>query len=292
VSPTAIGVLLMLLATTLTNVGAVVQKQAVDRLPPFDRVPLRASLAAIARSRRWLVGWLTALAGIVLNMVALGHADLSVIQPLNGFGLVVLAIGSRLVLGERLGRSGLAGIVCIGSGVIWIGALAPAGRVFGGPDELIVCYTQVPALAALVGTLLALALVPWAARRGSHQGAVVLAGLAALCSVAGLTCAKGFFGLWQLVGARALLSQPPALLLLVALIAGSTLALALQQLALQKGAAVVVTPVFAGCSVVVPLLYGRLVFDERLSVLAGLPVLIIAAGAVALGVRRDGLPQQ
>jgi drug/metabolite transporter (DMT)-like permease len=283
---TTLGVAIMLVATTLTNVGAVMQKKAVDGMPAFDKQPILDSLRSVLGTPLWLVGWLLATFAIVLNMVALGLADISIIQPLNGFGLVVLAVVSRFYLGERLGTQALFGMGAIVLGVGLVGLLTPESRIFVASDELYAVYTHGGAAAtllALVGFVVALVLL---ARSGKGSAGILFALAAASCSVLGLTFAKGYFGLLAVTSIGATLADWPSYLLLLPVIACSTGAMALQQLSFQKGRAVVVTPVFAATSVLLPLLTGRMVFGEQLAVASLVAASLIVVGVVLLGARQ------
>ena len=286
------GVTIMLAATSMTNVGAVLQKKAVDRLPPFDQQPLLASVRAVLRAPLWLIGWLLASAAILLNMIALGLADLSLIQPLNGFGLVVLAVCSRLLLGERLGGKALAGIATVIAGVVALGLTVLPSRVFASPGELLGCYTRSPTL--LLGGLWLLAILGLTAvaRRQARLAGLLFALAAAACSVAGLVFAKGFFGLVTLVEIGPTFALPAAYPLLGLLLAGSIAALLLQQLSFQKGRAVVVTPAFAAASVALPLLPGRIVFAEGLPGPAAGACALILLGVVLLGSSTAQAPRE
>jgi len=284
---TSVGIAVMLLATAMTNVGAVIQKRAVDALAPLDGQPLAASVKALLRSRLWCLGWATATSAIILNMVAVGLADLGVVQPLNGFGLVVLALGSRIYLGERLDRARLVAIGLVVVGVGLVGVFATPSRVFATASELLACYTDglgpfVLALAALFG------LGAWPlARAARGRAGIVFALMAAVCSVLGLAFAKGVFGAATAWGVVATLAAWPFVVLAALLLFFAVAALGLQQLSFQKGRAVVVTPIFAGASVLLPLVLGRLVFGEALGVLGLVGPLLILAGVVVLGAQRD-----
>ncbi len=282
---TILGVVIMLVATSMTNVGAVLQKKAVDALPPFDKTPLLDSAKAVLRTPLWLVGWLMATTALVGNMVALGLADISVIQPLNGFGLVVLALFSRAYLGERLTGLTLAGVGFVIGGVVIVGAVAPASRAFVDPGELLGVYLEPRALATLVGLVFAAGMLAVLARRVERVAGVLFALAAATCSVVGLTFSKGFFGLITLQGFVATLRLPGAWLLLGLLLTFSITALALQQLSFQRGRAVVVTSVFAATGVALPLVTGLLVFAERLQGAVWLAAALIVVGVVLLGRR-------
>jgi drug/metabolite transporter (DMT)-like permease len=283
---TVLGVSLMLLSTSMMNVGAVLQKKAVDTLPPFDATPLTSSVKAVLTTPIWLVGWLMATSAIVLNMAALGLADISIIQPLNGFGLVVLVLASRLLLGERLDALAAGGVALVVTGVACVGLTLPESRVFVGAEGLLGVYLQPLAFGSLLGLAL-LAVLAWmTARRARGRAGILLAFAAAVCSVVGLSFSKGYFGLLALSGPAGVLG-PGAWLLLGLLLSFSISAMMLQQLSFQKGRAVVVTPVFASTSVVLPLAVGRLVFGEQLPPVALLGPLIIVVGVVLIGMRQE-----
>jgi drug/metabolite transporter (DMT)-like permease len=285
VSRTALGIAIMLVATSMLNVGVVLQKAVVDGLPPFEQVSVGQSLKALLRAPRWVAGWLIGLVGVALNMLALGLADLGLVQPLNGFGLVVLALSSWFYLGERLDVRAMIGMALVIAGVVLVGVLLPESRDFSSRADLLACYRE-PLSLAVLGALVGLAVLTWMASRApSWATGLLLALSAAAASVAGLTFAKGFTGVLTLEGYRGLCSPAPALLLLL-LIGFSSTAMALQQLSLQKGRAVEVIPTFAAASVVLPLLPGWLVFREQVPGLALLTPGLITAGVILLGTRR------
>lgn len=282
----------MLVATSMSNVGAVLQKKAVDALPPFDSRPLAPSVRAVLRAPLWVAGWAAGALAIVLNMVALGFADISIVQPLNGFGLVVLAIASRLLLGERPGATRLAGIGCVVGGVVLVGATASSGRAFASAAEIFACYTSARGTATIILMSTLLAGLWGAAGRLPEVAGIVYAFVAAACSVLGLTFAKGLFDLMVLAGLRSALSLWPSYVLLPLLLAGSFTAMVVQQLSFQKGRATVVTPVFAASSVLLPLVTGRFVFGEHLGAGSGLAVALIVPGVMLLGGRSATVPAQ
>ena len=280
---TLLGIVTMLVATSMTNIGAVVQKKAVDRLPPFDQTPLLDSVRAVLRTPLWLLGWGIASLAIVLNMVAVGLAAISIIQPLNGFGLVVLAICSRLYLGERLTPATLAGIGLVVAGVALVGLAAPQSRSFTGVEPIVACYAQRSAWLCLGGLVIGILLLCGVASRLPAVAGILFAAAAAGCSVVGLSLAKGLFGMLGIAGISETFSTWPAWLLAVLVPTFSTASMAVQQLSFQKGRAVVVTPVFAATSVLLPLVVGRFVFGEHLPPLSYLATACIVLGVILLG---------
>jgi drug/metabolite transporter (DMT)-like permease len=286
-SHTVIGVLVMLLSTSTMNVAAVLQKKAVDGLPPLDGQPVLASLKALGGSTLWIVGLVMGVVAVVMNMIALGLADISVIQPLNGFGLVVLAMTSYFYLGERLTKLTVVGIVMVIAGVAAIGASAAESRVFVDADEIFGSYSHSWAVATFM-TAVALILLLWsAARRLQRAAGVLYALVAAFCSVVGLTFSKGAFGLFAIEGIGPALGHGPEYLLLALVLFFCTVAMMFQQLSFQKGRAVVVTPVYVAGQVVLPIAMGSFVFGERVTLFAAAAVVAIITGVVFLGLRNE-----
>jgi drug/metabolite transporter (DMT)-like permease len=282
---TALGIVIMLVSTSMMNIAAVLQKKAVDRLPRFDGRSVGENVRNVLGSPLWLVGQVMGIVAIVLNMSALGMADISVIQPLNGFGLAVLAVFSWYVLGERLTPSTLAGVGAVIAGVVLVGLTASASREVSDADALLASYLR-PASLVTLGAFVAMIAGLWVvARRVGRIAGVVYAFVAAACSVFGLTFSKGLFGVPHLIGWGAALARWPTWLLAVIVLGASTLAMFLQQMSFQKGRAVVVTPVFAASSVVLPLVTGALVFGEPIAVATLAAVVCIVVGVVLLGRR-------
>jgi drug/metabolite transporter (DMT)-like permease len=171
-----------------------------------------------------------------------------------------------------------------------VGFTLPASRSFEGAADLLAVYAQPLAILSLLGFAVLAGLVWLAARRLPRFAGILFAFAAAVCSVVGLSFSKGYFGLLALEGVGAVLGMGWAWPLLALLLLFSITAMMLQQLSFQKGRAVVVTPVFASASVVLPLVVGRSVFGEQLPALALLGPLLIVVGVVLIGMRAEGQP--
>lgn len=283
---TLLGISMMIVATSMISIGAVLQKKAVDRLPAFESQPVATSVLALIRSPVWVLGWLLGSSAVLLNMIALGLADISVIQPLNGFGLVVLAIASRLVLGERLNPRATGGIATIIAGVALIGVVAPPSRDFSSAGEILGSFTHQRGVLTLAGLTTAVVLVTLLTRTATRLAGVLFGFVGAACSVIGFTLAKGVFGVVHVAGVGPALLSWPVWALAVTLLAFKVAAMVYQQLSFQKGRAVVVTSVFAATSVALPLLPGRMVFDEPVSGLMLPATLLIVLGVILLSAGR------
>ncbi len=117
------GILLALLAMSLFSLAPVLQKSALDRLPKLTFCLSRRSLPRrkrggaplaplesnlwnsvlhLLKDRRWMLGFAVGCIGLLPYMAALRLVGVAVVQPLYGFGFIVLITGSRFMLHEKL----------------------------------------------------------------------------------------------------------------------------------------------------------------------------------------------
>jgi multidrug transporter EmrE-like cation transporter len=131
-----LGVAVAVVAAGLYDLGYILEKRALSALTfdtaAFDTAAFataafdtgatsdapgaRRLLARAIRSRQWVAGFVSMLAGLGLQVVALTLAPVSVVQPVLAGGIVALVVISRSVLGERLaGRERTAGLLVLGA---------------------------------------------------------------------------------------------------------------------------------------------------------------------------------
>ena len=246
---------LSVLATCCYQVGMVMQKIAADRMPKLGLTLRQGEVyAAFFRSPTWLGGFAIQTAGWVCFLKAIANAPVSIVQPVLGFGLALLALFSVVFLHERLRATEWGGIALMMAGIVLLG-VSGTGEAHGAAG------VSVPALAALsvvlLGTLAA-AVPLGRSGRGVPLpvvlgfGAGVLIGLAALYT-------KGLFlsldaGLTWLAW---LVFLP---LTLLANIAG----IWVQQAGFQQGRALIVVAMNAVTNKVVTILGGMAILGELL----------------------------
>ena len=83
------GVAIALVATTIYNVGFVLEKRALTYLPVIDAHRIWSLLRTLFTARGWLAGFALILIGMVLQLVVLSLEPLTVAQPLQASGVVV-----------------------------------------------------------------------------------------------------------------------------------------------------------------------------------------------------------
>jgi uncharacterized membrane protein len=270
---------LSVLATCCYQVGMVMQKIAADRLPRLG-LALRqgAVYRAFMRSPLWLGGFAVTTTGWAFFLKAIANAPVSIVQPVLGFGLALLALFSVVFLHERLRATEWAGIALMMAGIVLLG-------VSGSGEPRAAAGMSLPALLAVSVVLLGgLAAAVPLGRTGRAVplpvilgfGSGVLIGLGALYT-------KGFFlSLDGGVPALAWFVFLP--FMLVANIAGVWV----QQAGFQQGRALIVVAMNAVTNKVVTILGGMAILGELLPVeptLAGARLVgfvTILAGTIVL----------
>jgi len=124
-------IFLAVLAAVGFNVGAALQKSAAVRLPKLSLPPKRETLEAFFTSRAWIRAFLITLISQGCFLIAAANAPISIIQPLLGTGLIVLAAFSVLYLDEKLSAGEWIGIFTLIAGLVTLGASVEAGEVRG-----------------------------------------------------------------------------------------------------------------------------------------------------------------
>lgn len=117
-------VLLAFGASALYAVSSSVQAIEARRTP--RSAALRASLIArLVRRPLWLAGAAAGFVAWPLQAGALLLGSVGLVQPAMGFGLITLLVLAATVLGERVGRRELGGVLAIAAAIVLLGWAAP-----------------------------------------------------------------------------------------------------------------------------------------------------------------------
>ena len=181
------GIILAVAATVIYNLGFILEKRSLARLPAIDAHHLWQLLRTLFTAPAWLAGFALICCGLVLQVLVLSLVPLTVAQPLQACGVVVTIVLSRLVLHERLGRAELACIAVIAVAVLLLGL--SVGRSAGAGTHaagIAIAAAAVPA--CLAGLVIYGWLYRASGRRHRHPVSGVSYGLCAglMYGVAGL----------------------------------------------------------------------------------------------------------
>jgi len=272
-----------LTATTCYNLGPAIQKKSLNRFPPLTSRSLVEQLRIAFGDRRWRMGLLLGITGILPNLAAVSLVGMAASQPLMGFGLVALAWYGTRRLGERLTPRAMAGIALM--------ITLPALIAFSGvssPTRTILEPSTRRTLAAALGVVFALcgsfALL-------SRRTSILLAPAAGMLLSMTAFCLQVISQLFASTGYRllrdirtiltGLLAEPVYLLMLGVTAAGSVLSVVayyLQQIGLQRNRATRFNPILNSVSIAAGVSLGIVVFGQKV----GRPALYLLAMAVAL----------
>ncbi len=236
------GILLTLAAAACFECSYVLQALEVRAVPEMARASV-GGLRRLAARPVWLASIALGLAGFGLQVLALRHVPLSLVQPLLATGLLGLLAFSATVLGEPVGRREVGAVVAIVAGVGLI-ALADPQRGEGAAPGL--------AFVLVAIALGLLALSAFVLRRPG--GGELLAGAIAADALAALAAAQA---------ARALPGVLPAAGWCALAAAGGVAAIAAESAVLQRRGAARVAPVVLAGQVAVPVALAPLVIGER-----------------------------
>ncbi len=167
-----LGIAVAALATTSYNVGLILEKRALSRLPPIDARHAVALLRTVLLDPAWMIGFALMSCGLGFQVAALTLAPVSVVQPVIGSGVVILVALSAVVLRERLGRLELGCVlaVVVAIGAIALSATGAAGTVGRQTSGLLIATVAIPTC------LVALAVGATSVRtpaRGKHRAPAI-----------------------------------------------------------------------------------------------------------------------
>ena len=258
-----LGAGLAVASAVLYDLGYVLEKQALNRLPPLRLSP-RGVLRVARSSRRWLAGFAAMLLGLALQVGALTLAPVSVVMPILAGGLIALAAAGSSVLGEALNRRHRAALALVILAVIAVAASAHNS----GELSRRVPGVRFLVLGAILATAAALSARAGLRSRDRAPGRVSLAGLVGIALGAGLLYGLGalsekavatrLVGLGLVKGAVSSLATLYPWAFLAATLAG----MLLFQVGLQKNPASLMASLTNVTSTVCALVGASVVFGE------------------------------
>lgn len=152
-----LGIAVAALSSTSYNVGLILEKRALRRLPPIDARQAVALLRTVLLDPAWMIGFALMTCGLGFQVVALTLAPVSVVQPVIGSGVVILVALSAVVLRERLGRLELGCVLAVVVAIVAIAlsATGSAGQVGHYASGLLIAAVAIPTcvLALAVGAM-------------------------------------------------------------------------------------------------------------------------------------------
>lgn len=145
-----IGVLLGVSSAAAANVGVVVEKRAMRRMPPLNARKSSDMIARLVSNPMWLLGFCIVAFGLVVQVVALSVASISVVQAVAPTGTALLLVLSHIFLGDRLRRAeyfGIAALV-VALGLLALSLDAHSDKATGSASVAALLAVTIPAVGA------------------------------------------------------------------------------------------------------------------------------------------------
>ncbi len=124
------GIPLAVFATTAYYTGLVLEKRALEHLPPIDVRRIFFLARTLLTAPPWLAGFALTLCGLAFQAVVLTLEPVTVVQPILACGVVVVLLLSRIILREHLGGGELGCVAVMAASVILL-ALSDGGPATG-----------------------------------------------------------------------------------------------------------------------------------------------------------------
>jgi len=283
-----IAVILALIATAMINYSGYMQKRELDKLPLIGSQKPLETVKSFIKCRPWLEAQGLEFGGTFIKAIAVGLAPLSVVQPINTAGIAVLAVLAITKLGERPTLSDWLGIGTILAGLLMLGR-----SLIGVPSKAfsynpIILWFFVFFFFAVAGVSLFNGFT-----KRSEQAPNLIATASGI--LIGLTAviiklAWNDFGsrFWEHGFRHALLS--PFIWMIIVL---PIITLVLDQIAIQRGKAIIVIPITTGMSNLIPIIIGIVAMHEPMPKSTGmlflrlLSFVFIIGGSIILSLRKE-----
>jgi multidrug transporter EmrE-like cation transporter len=265
----------------------------VDMMPKIEETSGSDNVKNFAKNKLWLLGFILATLSWYVYLPALAFADISLLSPLMGVGLIILVFFSYFYLKEKITIKEIVGMIFIIIGIIILGVTAKTNSgtytlpevnvIFGGSNNLI--YTII-----ILGLIFFMIIFP---KMRKYKGADICFGLAAgMMMGIGSLYSKAFVaGFSDIIG---MLMSWPWYIYIVMLIFGNIYGTVIQQMGFQHGKAIIVAPLVTILSLLISTFGGLVVFqewaglDQNALILKIISLVAIVVGVAILSFLRTG----
>ncbi len=261
-----LAIFLQLISTSVNYIGMTIQKKAATKIPKIGpETGYRRSLKNLIINKAWVFGLGLNASSTFFAAGAFALASITIIQPLYGFGLIVLVIFIRFYLKEKITRLDIFGVLFGVIGIVVIGITAKSLPVVSYTDllDLFLHFRGIIFFAVFLSIALISYIVSEKTKKTTSLIFLVISSAIWTSTqnifnkaVATAVRDAGFIGAF--FGEAWLYSWSFVLLFLLVSIIG----IIMLNIAYQQGHGVIILPIWTAIQVVVPVLSGIIVFRE------------------------------
>jgi len=261
-----LAIFLQLISTSVNYIGMTIQKKAATKIPKIGpETGYRKSLKNLVINKAWILGLGLNASSTFFAAGAFALASITIIQPLYGFGLIILVIFIRFYLKEKVTRLDILGVLIGVSGIVVIGVTARSLPVVSYPDllEMFIDIRGIIFFAVILSIALVSYIVSEKTRKTTSLIFLVISSAIWTSTqnifnkaVATAVRDAGFIGAF--FGEAWLYSWSFVLLFLLV----SVIGIIMLNIAYQQGHGVIILPIWTAIQVIIPVLSGIIVFKE------------------------------
>lgn len=261
-----VGIPLALLTAVAYNLGLILEKRALSRMPAINPRRVVHLVLSLASNPAWLAGFTLMITGLALQVIVLTMEPVNVAQPVMASGIALTVVLSRLILRERLGGGEFWCVATMAVAVVLLALSAgsPSTKAGHHADPRSMAAVMVPSF--VLGLVIAASSLRAGARKHRTPASGICYGLGTglLYGVSGLAI-KGLSAV--LVSHHTLSSLVIAIAFspyVYVLFGSAAVAMLLYQVALQACRASILIPVSSVTGSVYVVVTGTWLFHERL----------------------------
>ncbi len=290
VSDNVVAILLGILANSLYNIGLVFKKKGACTLPEIEKQSVWQNIKNFARCKVWVFGYLLTIIQWFPLMYAINIGALSVVAPTMGIGFIVLILFSWLYLKEPISWREIFGIFIVIAAVIAFNVVQPTETGDLTINEMNMFFREANAIGFLVAfAIIVSILIAVTYGRKYRLAGGLLAMASGLCYAIATIFAKGAIGSLRSGYWRESLSSWEWYIYILLMVIGYTVAFSSQQMAFQKGKAIVVSPTLDIMNLLTQITAGLLIFNEWVGIWDTMimwhkAIKIISIGLILVGV--------
>ncbi len=267
VADNVLAVLLGILANSIYNIGLVFKKKGACTLPDIEQQSVWQNIKNFARCKVWVFGYLLTIIQWFPLMYAIKIGSLSLVAPTMGIGFIVLILFSWLYLKEPISKVEIFGIFIVITAVISINVVKPTETGNLTLTEMNGFFREWNAIGFLIFfAVLVIILIAVTYGRKYRQAGGLLAMASGLCYAIATIFAKSAVGSLSSGAFRDALRSWEWYLYLFLMCVGYTVAFSTQQMAFQKGKAIVVSPTLDIMNLLTQVTAGILIFNEWIAI--------------------------
>ncbi|MCE7744696.1 MAG: hypothetical protein GPJ52_06125 [Candidatus Heimdallarchaeota archaeon] len=261
-----LAIFLQLISTSINYIGMTIQKKAATKIPKIGPdTGYRKSLKNLIVNKAWALGLGLNASSTFFAAGAFALASITIIQPLYGFGLIVLVIFIRFYLKEKINRLDIFGVLFGVIGIVVIGITARSLPEVSYTDllDMFLHFRGIIFFAVFLSIALISYIVSEKTKKTTSLVFLVISSAIWTSTqnifnkaVATAVRDAGFIGAF--FGEAWLYTWSFVLLFLLVSIIG----IIMLNIAYQQGHGVIILPIWTAIQVIVPVLSGIIVFRE------------------------------